>query len=170
MSIYGNAVGGITGYGKTFILQDENGNELTGVVVGEEVVFTADPLTDIREGKVAATNVGVVTGAKNIPAYHTNAGMELIRPAHSFTISLQQDNAYDYTVFQAMISLADSTNLDNSVNTHMVVLNDSVFNVNSTDVVSFVTKNNETNSINLNINNDSENYYVVHYFTYKEEY
>lgn len=59
--IYGNLVGGITGYGKTFILQDESGNEFTGVVVDEVTVFTATA-EDIKLGKIAATDSGVVTG------------------------------------------------------------------------------------------------------------
>lgn len=46
---------------KTFILEDENGNELTGIVVDQEVVFTAT-LADIVKGKVAGTDDGVVVG------------------------------------------------------------------------------------------------------------
>ncbi len=60
-TIYGNLVGGIVGYGKTFVLVDENNNELTGVVVDEETIFTATA-EDIKFGKIAATDSGVVTG------------------------------------------------------------------------------------------------------------
>lgn len=59
--ICGNLVGGVVGYGKTFVLVDENNNELTGVVVDSEVIFTATP-EDIKLGKVAAIDSGVVTG------------------------------------------------------------------------------------------------------------
>lgn len=168
--INGNAVGGIVGYGKTFVLTDEIGNELTGVVVDEEVIFTADPVTDIREGKVAATDQGVVTGSKKIPAYHTNAGTQLILPNSNFSIPLSQDNAYNYTALQCMIALADLNDLENSVDTDRIVLNDTVFQVNSTTQLSNVTKNNETLSIDLNLVNNSENYYIIYYFTYREEY
>lgn len=58
--LYGNATGGF-GMPKTFVLVDENGNELTGIVVGEEVIFTATA-SDIVAGKTAATAEGVVTG------------------------------------------------------------------------------------------------------------
>lgn len=59
--ICGNLVGGITGYGKTFVIVDEKGNELTGVLVDEITIFdaTAD---DIKLGKIAASDSGVVIG------------------------------------------------------------------------------------------------------------
>lgn len=59
--ICGNLVGGITGYGKTFIIVDEKGNELTGVLVDEMTIFdaTAD---DIKLGKIAASDSGIVIG------------------------------------------------------------------------------------------------------------
>jgi uncharacterized protein YjiK len=59
--ICGNLVGGITGYGKSFVLVDENDNELTGILVDEVTVFTATA-EDIKLGKVAGTESGVVTG------------------------------------------------------------------------------------------------------------
>ena len=59
--ICGNLVGGITGYGKTFVIVDEKGNELTGVLVDEMTIFdaTAD---DIKLGKIAASDSGIVIG------------------------------------------------------------------------------------------------------------
>lgn len=59
--IYGNLIGGIVGYGKTFVLVDESNNEVTGVVVDKETIFTATA-EDIKLGKIAATDSGVVTG------------------------------------------------------------------------------------------------------------
>jgi len=61
MKIVGNMVGCYSPIGKTFILEDENGNELTGIVVDQEVVFTATA-ADIVKGKVAGTEDGVVVG------------------------------------------------------------------------------------------------------------
>jgi gas vesicle protein len=63
--IYGNVVGGIIGYGKTFVLTDESGNELTGVIVDEEVIFTAND-EDVRQGKVYAGDSGVSTGTLQV--------------------------------------------------------------------------------------------------------
>lgn len=59
--ICGNLVGGITAYGKTFVIEDENGNEFTGVLVEEITVFNATA-EDIKVGKVAASDSGVITG------------------------------------------------------------------------------------------------------------
>lgn len=61
MSICGNVVGAYSPIGKTFIIQDEDGNEITGIVVNQETVFTATA-ADIVKGKVAGTDDGVVTG------------------------------------------------------------------------------------------------------------
>ena len=168
MSLSGNLVGSYSQIGKTFIFVDENGNELTGVCVDNPVIFTAGD-NDVREGMIYASNDGISVGTKDIPAYRTSAGMEFILPQCSFSIPLAQSNRYDYTVLQCMIALVDLGNVDNSVNTSMIVLNNGVFEVNSTTKIADVTKNNKTLSIDLNITNNSENYYVIHYFTYKEE-
>ena len=60
MGIYGNAIGSF-GSPKTFLLVDESGEEYIGVVVGEEVVFTATA-EDIKKDKVAGTSDGVTIG------------------------------------------------------------------------------------------------------------
>lgn len=59
--VCGNLVGGIVGYGKTFVLVDENNNEFTGVVVDKMTLLTATA-EDIKLGKVAAVDSGIVTG------------------------------------------------------------------------------------------------------------
>jgi hypothetical protein len=61
MKIIGNMVGCYSPMGKTFILEDENGNEVTGIVVDQEVIFTATA-ADIVAGKTAGTEDGVVVG------------------------------------------------------------------------------------------------------------
>ena len=61
MKIVGNMVGCYSPIGKTFIIEDENGNEITGIVVDQETVFTATA-ADIVKGKVAGTDDGVVVG------------------------------------------------------------------------------------------------------------
>ena len=60
-TIYGNLVGGIVGFGKTFVLVDEDNNEITGVVVDKLAIFDAKP-EDIKIGKVAASESGVIIG------------------------------------------------------------------------------------------------------------
>jgi hypothetical protein len=59
--ICGNVVGGIVGYGKSFVLEDANGNQLTGIVVDEVTLLTAEA-QDIKLGKTAGTSSGIVTG------------------------------------------------------------------------------------------------------------
>ena len=50
--LYGNVCGGF-GNPKTYVLTDENGKEITGVLVDNLTVFTATP-EDVRSGKVFA--------------------------------------------------------------------------------------------------------------------
>lgn len=59
--ICGNIVGGTGGYGKTFILVDDNNNEITGVVVDKLTLFDATA-EDVKLGKVAASDKGIITG------------------------------------------------------------------------------------------------------------
>jgi hypothetical protein len=58
--IIGNMVGG-TAPIKTVKIVDEDNNEIIGVVVGQETIFTATA-ADIVKGKVAGTDDGVVVG------------------------------------------------------------------------------------------------------------
>ena len=165
--ISGNMVGSYSQIGKTFVIQDENGNEVTAVITDQEQIFTATD-NDVRAGVVYASDSGVSTGIKDIPAYETSAGSEVIDPGCAFSIPLSTKNRYDYTVFQCMISLVDFNDIGNSVNTKMISFNNGVFEVNSTNKLSDVSRNQETKSIDLNIINNTEDYYFIHYFTYKE--
>ena len=61
MKIIGHMIGCYSPIGKTFIIEDENGNEITGIVVDKETVFTATA-ADIVKGKIAGTDDGVVVG------------------------------------------------------------------------------------------------------------
>ena len=58
--IIGNMVGG-TAPIKTVKIVDEENNEIIGIVVDQEVIFTATA-ADIVKGKVAGTDDGVVVG------------------------------------------------------------------------------------------------------------
>ena len=59
--ICGNIVGGGNSFGKSFIIEDINGNTFTGVVVDELTVMTAKA-EDIKIGKTAGTEDGIVVG------------------------------------------------------------------------------------------------------------
>ena len=62
--IFGNMIGG-TAPLKTVTLVDEYGNEVTGVITKSEVIFTAVD-SDVRKGKVYASDNGVSTGTLEI--------------------------------------------------------------------------------------------------------
>ena len=63
--INGNMVGSYSQIGKTLMLVDEDGNEITGVIVDSEVIFTATD-NDVRQGKVYASNDGVSVGTLTV--------------------------------------------------------------------------------------------------------
>ena len=166
--IYGNTVGGSggSGIGKTFILQDEDGNELVGVVVDQNTIFDATA-NDIRAGKVAATMEGVTTGEKDIPAYNTSEGYKLI-PVGS-TVKITNLKNCEYTKLQVLLCKLN-TQASDSVATEKVSIDGKVYAVNSTDAISTVTVEAANNAINLGITNDGEKPLIIRYFTYKEIY
>lgn len=150
----------------TIQIENSDGSTLFAVVTGEETILTATA-DDIKIGKVAATDGGIVEGS-DTKTYRTTQGSYAIRPGKSFSIPLSQYDKYDYTKFQAVIS-EFNTNFTNSVQSDKVSLNDAVYSVNSLTKLSDVTKNISEKSIDLNIINDTTKDYVIHYMTYKEE-
>lgn len=165
MALYGNMIGGAAPL-RTLIIEDDSGNTITGVVTGSEVVFTATD-NDVRKDLVYASDNGISVGTKVIPAYHTTEGYKFITSGSDFVIQIVQNDKYDFTKFQAIIC-PYTTSIAGSVAAEKVVINDGVYVVNSTELVATVTKNSETQSINLGIKNESPNIYLVRYFTYKE--
>lgn len=151
----------------TYILTTSDGVEIPAVAVGEEVVFTATE-NDIRVGTTAATEAGVTTGTKVIPSYHTTEGSRLIPAGSAFTIQFTSD-LFDFTKLQAIIC-PYNTNVAESVAAEKVVIDESVYVVNSTDALAAVTRDGANKVIDLGITNNNDNPYVLRYFTYKEIY
>lgn len=164
--LYGNAIMAPAAL-KTIILEDEDGNEMaTGVVVGEETVFTATD-NDVRLGKIYAGDEGVRTGTKDIPSYHTTTGVQFIEANAEFKIIIDEGTLYDYTELQAMTMPYNSSTEDSNA-VDRVVIKDKVYNVNSNTAISNVTKNSENKSILFGITNGS-NPAVIKFFMYKED-
>lgn len=61
MRIIGNMVGCYSTIGKTLVFEDENGNQIVGIIVDQEEILTATS-ADIVAGKTAATEEGIVVG------------------------------------------------------------------------------------------------------------
>lgn len=164
--IYGNMVGSSGGMlGKTVEILSDDGVDLMGVVVDQETVLTAKP-SDIRVGKKAVTDNGVIEGTNTIN-YRTYTASRVILPGESFSIQLDAYNQYDYTKFQGIIVLF-SSDYSTNVNTMGITVNDNVFSIETSEKLSDITKNTNTKSIDFNITNSTENIYEVFYFTYRE--
>jgi hypothetical protein len=168
MSISGNLVGSYSSLGKTFILVDEEGNEITGVCVDNPVVFTAGD-NDVREGMVYAGDDGVSTGTKNIPAYHTLEGYRIITAGSELRIPNMDSkiNYYDYTKLQTIVC-SFNTNLSDSVSAEKVSIGDNVYDVQSTESLSTIIKNHDNQSIDFGITNELNKPCIIRFFTYKE--
>lgn len=166
MSIVGNMAGCYSPMGKTFVITDENGNEIIGVVVEQETVFDAT-VADVRMGKTFASDAGVAQGENTI-TYRTTEGRESILPGGEFCITtLGKYNKYNYKKLQCAIAKYTSSTDKTAI--EKIVLNDNVYNVGSSVSISTVTKNTESKIINLNITNDTDDIYIIYFFTYAEE-
>lgn len=163
--LYGNATGGF-GMPKMIEIVDGNGSTIIGTVTDSAVTFDATR-DDVKVGKVFASNDGVQEGT-DTKTYRTTQGCCAILPGKSFSIPLESYDKYDYTKFQGMIAKFNTT-MSDSVSVSKIVFENSVYDVNSTTKLSNVTKNTSTKSIDLNITNSTNDTYVVHYSTYKEE-
>lgn len=167
--IIGSLAGCYSPFGKTIILQDADGNDLSAAVITkQEQVFDANT-NDVREGKTFATNEGVKIGEKNIPAYRTEKGYYMISNGDTFSLTdMENYNMYDYTELQCIIAPFNSS-VKTSVFADKVALFDNVYSLTSEGLLSTVSKNSKNKSIDLNIVNDSGIDYIIHYFTYREE-
>lgn len=166
--IYGNTVGSGGGLPKSFLLETEDGVQLVGVTVGEETVFDATP-NDVRVGKVYAGEDGVETGEKVIPSYNTMAGVKVIPKNSEFKLSNLDSRIdyHDYTKLQTIIC-SFNTNISKSVSTEKVSIDDKVYDVKSTEVISEIVKNHNTKSIDFGITNNLGTPCIIRYLTYKE--
>lgn len=166
MNIMGNMVGCGSAPLKSLVIQDVDGTELFGVVTGDEIVFTATK-DDVKVGKTFVSSEGIQAG-EDTRTYRTLHACCCILPNEKFSIPLEKYDQYDYTKFQAVIS-AFNTELSDSLAVEKTVLFDGVYDVNSSNKISDVTKNTDAKSIDLNITNNSDKTFIINYNTYKEE-
>lgn len=149
----------------TYILVDEDGNEIPAVFVDNKQVFTATA-NDIRIGTTAVTEAGVTEGTKEIPSYVTAEGVKLIPNGSLFAVP---HDDYDYEKFQAIICVYN-TAPESSVAAKKVAILDKVYDVDSTVALSSVTKDSAYSRVNLGINNNTGSTCIIRYFMYKEIY
>lgn len=150
----------------TFILVDTDGNEYPAVYVDSDTVCTATA-NDIRKGSVAITPEGVIEGTKEIPNYRAEEGITFIDPKSTLDIAVFSDMC-EYTVLQAIIC-AYNTTVDDSVSAEKVVIDDAVYNVNSTTVLTKVSIDPEAQTIKLGITNNDEKVLIIRYMIIKED-
>lgn len=150
---------------RVYILEDESGAQYSAYLSDEGVDLTATA-NDIRIGTVALNDDGVVEGTKEIPSYYTVEGFKLVTDGSEFVLYLS-DGMNEYTKFQAIIC-SFNTSMTNSVSAEKVVINGSVYPVQSTSSESELTVEGDT--IKFGITNSSGAPCLIRYFTYKEVY
>lgn len=160
--INGNMVGG-TAPIKTVQLVDKNGNEVLGVVVDQETIFTAGD-NDVREGFVYASDKGVSTGTKIIPAYYARCGKKIVSAGSEVTIAIPE---YEYDNLMVVI-VSYNTSLSNSVISTHVSIDDTMYEAGGGTKISDITIDKKNEQINLGITVSKKS--VLRYFVIKEEY
>ena len=150
----------------TYLLVDENGTEIPAVFVENETIFTATA-DDIRLGKVAANQNGVIEGTKEIPNYRAMEGYEIIKAGNQLNISLFSDMC-QYTTLQCIVCGYNTTVTD-SVSAEKVVIKDNVYDVGSTSVLAKVSVDAATQTIVLGLTNNGESRLIVRYMIIKED-
>ena len=154
---------------KSYIFVDESGNEVARMLVAQETVFDAG-VNDVRAGKVFGTETGVKTGEKFIPSYVVREGYRIIPNGSEYNLTTLYDmDMYDFTKLQAILCPYNSS-ISQSVAAEKVAINEGVYAVNSTTLLSTVVKDSTTKSIKLGITNNSGSPSVLRYFTLKEIY
>lgn len=150
----------------TYILVDENGNEIAAVAT-DEIVEIDGEADDVREGVTVVTGDGITVGTKEIPAYHTREGFRVVPNNREFVIPTTTH--YDYTKLQAIICPYERTP-QTSVSAEKISVEDKVYNVQSTEPLAEVLKDAGNLRIDLGIINESGKTYLIRYFMYKEIY
>ena len=148
----------------TYIIVDENGNEVPAVLTEEEVVLTATAAHDIRIGTTAVTDEGVVTGEKEIPSYYISVGYKIITNGSKFVVSIPD---YEYTKLQA-IFCPYNVSITKSVVAEKVAIENNVYPVRSAISEAVIVKDTSGSRIDFGITNTSGSAYVIRYFSYKE--
>ena len=151
---------------QTYILVDEDGNELAGVLLEEEVDLTATP-NDIRLGTTAITDAGVTEGEKEIPSYRAEEGFKIIKTGYQLDIPLYSDMC-EYTYLQAIVC-DYNTSIRDSVSAKKVVIDNNVYAVESTDSLAVVSSDEILQTIKLGLSNDNDTSVVVRYAIIKED-
>lgn len=149
----------------TYILVDENGNEIAAVAT-DEIVEIDGEANDVREGVTVVTSEGITVGTKEIPSYHTSEGYRIVTVGSAFWIPHER---YAYTKFQAVICDFNSS-LVKSVSAIKVALEDRVYDVQSTTPISSVFKDDTNARVDFGIINDTGNICIIRYIMYKEIY
>ena len=160
--INGNTIGIGSAPLKTVILTDENGTEITGVITGSEVVFTATD-NDVRSGMVYASDEGVSTGTKDIPVYYASYGHKIIFANSEATISTLE---YDYKNLIVTISTYD-TSWNQSLSSTYVSIDNGMYAVGSNVKLSDISIDHDNEQIHLGITVNEKS--VLRYFVTKEE-
>lgn len=163
MSISGNLVGSYSQIGKTFILVDDAGNELVGVVTDSAQVFDATD-NDVREGKTYVSDNGASTGTKNIPSYHTRYGYKIVLSGRELKITVPE---FDFSNLFVTITTYN-TSAHDSLSTTYVAIDGGMYEVGNGNKISDITVDTANEQINLGMTVTEKS--VIRYLVTREEF
>lgn len=161
--ISGNMVGGGAAPLKTVILEDESGNQFTGVCVDSLQIFDATD-NDVREGKTYVSDNGASVGTKTIPSYHTTYGHKVIKSDTEITISVDE---FDFSNLFVTITTYN-TAVSNSFSATYVAIDGGMYAVGNGEKISDIIADMENEKINLGMTVPEKS--VVRYLVTREEF
>lgn len=148
----------------TYVLTNSDGTKRAYAVKNkDEAITLTAQCDDIRLGSTAITNVGYTEGTKDIPAYHSQTGRQIIQAGAIVKIPIID---YDYTKFQATIAKYN-TSINDSLNVYISTIDNGVYRAGTTEKIADITKDTENETINLGITVNEKS--VLRYFTMREE-
>lgn len=132
-------------------------------LVGEEKVELTATANDVREGTSVIVDSGYLEGEKYIPSYHSRYGKKAVTSGSEAIITGDET---DYE--QIMVSIAPfNSSLDESVAVMYVSVDNAMYEVNTGNKISDITKDVNNEQVNLGIVVDELS--ILRFFLVREE-
>ena len=145
-----------------YIIVDEAGNQLNATFTEQAVIADATA-NDIRIGKTAITESGLITGTKEIPVYYSNYGYKLLSANKEATLFLPR---YNYKNLLVTISTYN-TSREQSLNVTYISIDNGMYAIGNNTKLSDITIDEEKQQIKFGITVNEKS--ILRYFVITEE-
>lgn len=148
----------------SYVLANADGSQkIYAQLSSREPIKLTAGANDIRLNTSAITNEGYTEGTKDIPAYFSGYGKKILPANTEVTIT---NHEADYKSIMITIS-SYNTSMSDSVNVKYSSVDNSIYETNSTNKISDITKDTSNEQIKLGITVTEKS--VLRYFVVREE-